>query len=204
MKHNEKKKSEQYFDEVSKQNKKIMEPIRCYPIVLEEIKSSSGTLLDVGCGEGVLLGFIEERCSSNLRLYGIDLSGNAVEKAKKTLPEGIDLRQGDAEHLPYDDNMFDVILCTHSFHHYPNPNNALREFNRCLKKNGRVFIVENYRPEIIRIIHNGFLALMNHPKGDIKFYSQRELERLIAKTGFDNTKSRRITEKSFILTSKKH
>lgn len=88
--------------------------------------------MDVGCGEGVLLGFISEKCGSRLKLCGIDLSSNANEKAKKALPEDIDLSVGDAEHLPYEGGEFDVLICTHSFHHYPNPLEALKEFNQCL------------------------------------------------------------------------
>ncbi len=204
MANKDKNKSEKYFDRVSKKNKKIKEPIRCYPIVLEEVGNSRGQLLDVGCGEGVLLGYLNEKCGSNLKLSGLDLSGAAIEKASKDLPESVILKQGDAEHLPYEDNSFDVIICTHSFHHYPNPDKALSEFYRCLKKGGKLCIVENYRPEPIRWVRNVLFVLLNHPNGDIKFYSQTELEDLSKKARFSEILSKRITKKSFIHTAIKN
>ena len=112
---NEKIKSEKYFDSVSRKDKKIKEPIRCYPVVLEELSKMKGKLLDVGCGEGVLLGKISEKFGNEYELYGTDLSGNAIEKAKSCNGDKARFVQGDAEHLPYEENMFDVIICTHSF-----------------------------------------------------------------------------------------
>ena len=46
----------------------------------------------------------------------------AVAKAKL---RDADLRIGDSEHLPYEDDAFELATCTFSFHHYPNPKGAL-------------------------------------------------------------------------------
>ena len=44
--------------------------------------------------------------------------------------EEVQLKLGDSEAMPWEDESFDVILCNASFHHYPNPKIALSEMKR--------------------------------------------------------------------------
>ena len=49
--------------------------------------------------------------------------GEEIETAKKKKLEGIRFVAGDCENLPFAENSFDVVTCSMSFHHYPNPEN---------------------------------------------------------------------------------
>ena len=69
-------------------------------------------------------------------LCGIDLSEKMLAVAKSKLPEQVKLILGDSESLPFSDNAFDVVYCNDSFHHYPAPQNVLREVYRVLKPGG--------------------------------------------------------------------
>ena len=40
---------------------------------------------------------------------------------------------GDSENLPFAKDAFDVVVCTNSFHHYPNPQAFINEAARVLK-----------------------------------------------------------------------
>jgi ubiquinone/menaquinone biosynthesis C-methylase UbiE len=42
--------------------------------------------------------------------------------------------------LPYGNNSFDYLICLEGIEHTENPSNAIREFQRVLKKGGKVFI----------------------------------------------------------------
>ena len=44
---------------------------------------------------------------------------------------------GDSEHLPFAEGAFDVVICTNSFHHDPNPQAFMQEAARVLKDGGR-------------------------------------------------------------------
>ena len=44
--------------------------------------------------------------------------------------EEVQLKLGDSEAMPWEDESFDVIFCNASFHHYPNPKTALSEMKR--------------------------------------------------------------------------
>ncbi len=195
-----KKKSEEYFDRIAEENYIIKEPQRCYPFVCDIIKPSSGRLLDIGCGEGVLLGKINEELKGRFELFGVDLSLNAIDKARGQLPDTVTLKQGDSEHLPFGDELFDVVVCTHSFHHYPKPDKSVAEMFRCIKRGGLLVVVENYRKELPRRIRNLAYVILRHPRGDIRFYSQEEIRRLLKNASFHEIKDTLITKKSFMIT----
>lgn len=92
-------------------------------------------LLDVGCGTGA---FVQQLKELALCVTGIDLSFNCVSLAlAESGPSS--WMVGDAEHLPFADNEFDIITFSGILHHLPNPGKAMAESLRVLKAGGRVF-----------------------------------------------------------------
>ena len=67
---------------------------------------------------------------------------NILKIARDKSGEKADLRVGDSENLPFDDDTFDMITCTDSFHHYPNSENVLAEIRRVLRPQGRLLIAD--------------------------------------------------------------
>ncbi len=94
-------------------------------------------LLDVACGGGYLLMEAERR---GLVTSGIDIADAALAKARRFAPKS-DLRQGDAEVLPYADASFDVVTCLGSLEHFLRPPVALEEIRRVLAPGGRAIVV---------------------------------------------------------------
>jgi SAM-dependent methyltransferase len=66
-------------------------------------------ILEVGSGRGGELAWMRDLGASPRNLAGIDLLPDRVEAAKRAFPE-FDLRAGNAEHLPYADASFDLVL----------------------------------------------------------------------------------------------
>jgi len=66
------------------------------------------TALDVGCGPGALTGVLVQRLGAEA-VAAVDPSGPFVAAVADHLP-GVDVRQGTAEELPFDDDRFDVVL----------------------------------------------------------------------------------------------
>jgi SAM-dependent methyltransferase len=82
---------------------------------LERILAAAGLLplatrriLDVGCGAGRILADLLGWGASPASLHGIDLLPAQVERARRTFP-GVDVREGNAEHLPFPDGAFDLV-----------------------------------------------------------------------------------------------
>jgi len=131
-------------------------------------------ILDVGCGTGNVLKMIHDKYRE-AQLYGIDISEKMLEKAKAKLQNNADLTLGDSENLPYYNSTFDVIICNDSFHHYPNPEGVLREFNRVLRDGGIFILGDCWQPAITRNIMNVLLRLNLMNCGDVKMYSEKEI-----------------------------
>ena len=55
----------------------------------------------------------------------------------------VELHEGDAHHLPFDDAAFDTVVCTLSLCNIPDPHQALREMWRVLRPDGRLVLVDH-------------------------------------------------------------
>jgi ubiquinone/menaquinone biosynthesis C-methylase UbiE len=170
-----------------------------YDDVLQKLgQFSFNKLLDVGCGTGNLLSRISSKYDT--QIAGIDLSPNMLEIARHKLGENADLRLGDSENLPFDNDIFDMVICTDSFHHYPHPENVLTEIKRVLKLKGTSIIADPWAPTPFRQIFNIFMHFSK--SGNVKLYSETEIRDLLGKTGFNNIVWEKIAGKNaFIVTA---
>lgn len=170
-----------------------------HPRVLEKLEQLEfDTILDVGCGTGTLLSLIMPE-NSNATVSGIDLSSEMIKVAKGKLGEKTDLRVGDSEELPWTESSFDVVLSTQSFHHYPNPGKVLAEMKRVLKPNGHLIIADVWSPTPVRQIMN--LLMRFNKDGDVRFYSEKEICRLVEESEFKSIEWGVINNEAFILSA---
>jgi ubiquinone/menaquinone biosynthesis C-methylase UbiE len=88
--------------------------------------TSHDRLLDVGCGTGAA---VRETAPLVREAIGIDLSGEMIREAGRIAEQADNVRflVGDSESLPFEDGEFTALLCSNSFHHYPDPAAAVRE-----------------------------------------------------------------------------
>ena len=143
-----------------------------YPVILEMLrKATPEKILDLGCGTGALLAQVME-LNHVEAAYGLDLSVKMLAQAKHNI-RGATLVQGDAEHLPFEDCIFDAVYCNDSFHHYPNPKAVLAEVRRVLKQGGLFILCDPYQEQGTLWITNFILRLTN--TGHVSLYSKTEL-----------------------------
>ena len=180
-----KKKSSVYFDGVARRNRVIHEPAECYRFVTVKLAAlKGGRLLDAGCGAGGMLSEINRKFPGRFSLCGMDISKKSLEAARARCGSFAQLAYGDAEGMPYENDTFDGILCMHSFHHYPAPAAALGEMHRVLRPGGRLILVDNDYPLPARLRWNLLFLLLDHPTGDIRFYSRNKLGKMAEQAGF--------------------
>lgn len=126
-----KDKSKRHFDSIATNYNTSHDGTFCadmYAPLIEAIHKVKGRkLLDLGCGNGNLL---VQLVRSGLALTGVDLSEAMIEQARQRLDGYAELIVADAGHLPFPADAFDVLVCNASFHHYPDPEAALKEMHR--------------------------------------------------------------------------
>lgn len=94
------------------------------------------TLLDAGCGAGLALDMARARGAS---VAGLDAAEGLLAIAKERLPLE-DLRQGDIEELPFEDDSFDAVTAFNSVQFAAEPVNALKEIRRVCKPGNPVAV----------------------------------------------------------------
>lgn len=165
-----------------------------YQPLLEEIeKEEGGKLLDVGCGNGNIL---YRLVNGRRELYGIDLSKNMVEESRKRLKGDADIKAADAEHIPYNDDTFDILICNASFHHYPHPQKVLMEMKRVLKNGGKLLIGEEYMIQPFRALMNFSFHFSN--SGDFRIYDKHELVKMLKVNGFEISEVKRTSSSTIL------
>lgn len=98
-------------------------------------------VLDVGCAKGFL---VKDLLAQGIDAYGIDVSDYAMMTCE---PEVVGrLHVGSAEHLPFPDQSFDVVLAINTLHNLKKPEllTALREMERLARK-GKFLQVDSFR-----------------------------------------------------------
>ena len=157
-----------------------------YPDILAELeKEPFDYLLDCGCGTAPMLTLLHEKYPDK-HYTGIDLTPQMIEAAKAKNMEGVELIVGDCENLPFADESFDTVICSQSFHHYPNVQNFFNSVYRVLKPNGRLILrdMTSKSSGIRWVMNNIELPLANRiGKGDVHVYGRQEVGELCRNAG---------------------
>ncbi|HEX4110886.1 MAG TPA: class I SAM-dependent methyltransferase [Solirubrobacteraceae bacterium] len=103
-------------------------------------------VLEIGCGTGNLAVLLATRCPT-AQVAGIDPDPQALARARRKAHRAgasVQLDQGFAEQLPYEDGRFDHVLSALMFHHLPPDGRpaALREVARVLRPGGALHLLD--------------------------------------------------------------
>lgn len=158
-----------------------------YPDVLAEVvKEPFSDLLDAGCGTGAMLSLFQKDCPDR-NYTGVDLSKKMIEVARAKQMEGIHFVAGDCEDLPFPENSFDVVTCSMSFHHYPDPEQFFISLRRVLRPGGRLVLrdMASGSSLVMWLINHIEIPLVNKilHKGDVRVYSRNDIQRLCDVSG---------------------
>jgi SAM-dependent methyltransferase len=100
---------------------------------------SGDSVLDVGCGTGVLAREALRRVGTEGRVVGLDLNEGMLAVAARTEPR-IEWRQGDATALPFEDGSFDAVVSQFALMYFPDRARSLSEMWRALASGGRLAV----------------------------------------------------------------
>jgi demethylmenaquinone methyltransferase/2-methoxy-6-polyprenyl-1,4-benzoquinol methylase len=171
-------------------------------------------ILDVATGTGDFA--IEALALNPDRVIGVDISEGMLDvgRAKLTqrkLDKRIELRTGDSENLPFEDNIFDAVIVAFGVRNFENLEAGLKEMHRVLKPGGTVVILEFSKPSkfpmkqlynayftailptVGRLISRDDSAYRYLPESVQAFPDGKDFLNVLSGTGFKNPKCDPLT-----------
>lgn len=95
------------------------------------------SLLDIGCSAGIMTRLFAPSFAS---VVGTDIDIPALERARVSdCSSMVSWLAADSQRLPFSDEAFDVVNCTHIYEHVPDANLLMSEIHRVLRPNGVCF-----------------------------------------------------------------
>lgn len=113
-------------------------------------------VLDVGCGSGIATQLLAE---AGANVTALDLTSWAVETTKRRLAAfGLagDVRQEDAERLPFADESFDLVFSWGVIHHSSDMDRALSELVRVCRRGGQIVLMVYHRHSLFFLVYRCF------------------------------------------------
>lgn len=165
-------------------------------IINEVINSLAGfrkkPVLEVGVGSGRIGYPLLEKVKP--WFVGLDLSKEMLKLAKakmSLLKESFDLVLGDAEHLPFSNEVFEALICISTMHYFADYTRSLREFSRLLKRKS-LFVYGDLT--LHESDNQGFLNTLEKTlsKAHATYYKPSEVKKLIENHGFRISKMQTI------------
>jgi ubiquinone/menaquinone biosynthesis C-methylase UbiE len=113
-------------------------------------------VLDVGCGSGIATQMLAE---AGANVTAVDLTDWAVETTRRRLGAfGLrgEVRQEDAEQLPFGDASFDLVFSWGVIHHSSDMDRALAELVRVCRPGGEIVLMVYHRRSLFFVVYRGF------------------------------------------------
>lgn len=117
---------------------------------LSEINLGKGAkVLEVGCGTGAVSRYMAQLFNGS-EVTGVDPSPVFVERARELAQghTGLSFRQGDGRNLEFEDESFDLVVFHTTLCHIPQPEQAIHEAYRVLRRNGWLAIFDGDYPTV--------------------------------------------------------
>jgi ubiquinone/menaquinone biosynthesis C-methylase UbiE len=151
------------------------------PPTVAALGSGLVSVLDVGCGTGVLLEEILAR-EPGIRAAGVDISPEMLNEARARLGGRAELVRSDAARLPFGDRSFSAAATSSVLHHWPEPRRVLAEIARVLEPGGRLALTDWRADHLFTRLRD--LKLRRTDPSHHRVYTTRESCDMLESAGF--------------------
>jgi 2-polyprenyl-3-methyl-5-hydroxy-6-metoxy-1,4-benzoquinol methylase len=173
------------YDKYGSTNPVVRRLMATFERTLDElfVQADPQSLLDVGCGEGVLT----ERWARRLgdrRVVGIDLDdpGLHAEWAKRSAAN-LEYRVMKAENLPFSDDEFDVATAIEVLEHVPDPEHTVAEMARVASRWLLVSVPREPLWRALNMARGAYLRDLGNTPGHLNHWSKRSFVALLERHG---------------------
>jgi 2-polyprenyl-3-methyl-5-hydroxy-6-metoxy-1,4-benzoquinol methylase len=146
-------------------------------------RAAPGSLLDVGCGEGVLTLRWAEQLGSG-RVIGIDLDDPKLQAEWATRQRAnLEFRAMSAEQLPFPDREFDLSAAIEVLEHVPDPERTLAEMARVAAGHLLVSVPREPLWRALNVARGAYLTDLGNTPGHVNHWSRSAFVRLLERYG---------------------
>ena len=142
-------------------------------------QKKGGKVLDIGCGLGYLLSFLQQD-NYAYEVYGVELSAFARTTSEKRVGKGRIFEN--IEQIKKKKIQFDAILMFDSMEHIPNQEKLLKDIDTLLIPNGKVFVIMPAADSFAARIMGKYW--IEYKKDHVLFYTKKGLEKQLEKYHF--------------------
>jgi 2-polyprenyl-3-methyl-5-hydroxy-6-metoxy-1,4-benzoquinol methylase len=147
------------------------------------------SVLDVGCGEGVLVHRWAQRLAARdpdapPRVVGIDLEEASIQAgwAERRAPN-LEYRVMEAANLPFADGEFDLASAIEVLEHVPDPAHTVAEMARCAQRHLLVSVPHEPLWRMLNMARGAYWSALGNTPGHLNHWSRRTFVRLLARHG---------------------
>jgi 2-polyprenyl-3-methyl-5-hydroxy-6-metoxy-1,4-benzoquinol methylase len=173
------------FDKYGSTNPVVRRLMGHFESTLEELwhKASPGSILDVGCGEGVLTEQWADKLGSG-RIVGIDLDDPKLQAEwAKRQRANLEYKVEDATNLSFADNEFDMASAIEVLEHVPDPERTVSEMARVAKNWILVSVPREPLWRGLNVARGAYIKDLGNTPGHINHWSKRSFVSMLERHG---------------------
>jgi 2-polyprenyl-3-methyl-5-hydroxy-6-metoxy-1,4-benzoquinol methylase len=173
------------YDKYGSSNPVVRRLMARFESTLDELfaQANPKSLLDVGCGEGVLVHKWAQRVSGG-RVVGIDLEEESIQAgwAERQAPN-LEYRVMEAENLPFVDNEFELASAIEVLEHVPDPEHTVSEMARCAERHLLVSVPREPLWRMLNMARGAYWPELGNTPGHLNHWSRRSFVSLLSRHG---------------------
>jgi 2-polyprenyl-3-methyl-5-hydroxy-6-metoxy-1,4-benzoquinol methylase len=173
------------YDKYGSTNPVVRRLMSAFERTLDQLfeQSDPSSVLDVGCGEGVLVHQWAKRLGDR-RVVGIDLQEESIQAgwAERRAPN-LEYRMMHAENLPFAENEFDLASAIEVLEHVPDPEHTLAEMARCAERHLLVSVPREPLWRMLNMARGAYWPALGNTPGHLNHWSRRSFVRLLSSYG---------------------
>jgi 2-polyprenyl-3-methyl-5-hydroxy-6-metoxy-1,4-benzoquinol methylase len=173
------------YDKYGSENPVVRRLMASFERTLDELMAQARpqSLLDVGCGEGVLV----HRWALSMqqaRLVGIDLEEQSIQAgwAERQAPN-LEYRTMPAEDLPFAEGEFELASAIEVLEHVPDPEHTVAEMARCASRHLLVSVPREPLWRMLNMVRGAYVGQLGNTPGHLNHWSKRSFTKMLARHG---------------------